>query len=119
MDKHNKQLKSGPRGKAFCDTPGTSCTYGADDLCINCGRKKGWRALKKAANQTPVEDPQPGELTIIGHVSEFLGPRIDSPETEAFRILRHTLEPLGYYFVDFGEVNMPTVEMWFKLHERS
>lgn len=32
-----------PKGKEYCDVPGTSCLYGPDDLCINCDRKKGWR----------------------------------------------------------------------------
>ena len=32
-----------PKGRDYCDKPGTSCYYGPDDVCVNCGRKKGWR----------------------------------------------------------------------------
>jgi hypothetical protein len=32
-----------PKGRAYCDTPHTYCFYGPDNICVNCGRKKGWR----------------------------------------------------------------------------
>lgn len=35
-----------PKGKEYCDTPGTSCWYNEKDICVNCGRKKGWRRAK-------------------------------------------------------------------------
>lgn len=40
-DKTAKTKK--PKGKEYCDTPGTSCWYDKDDVCVNCKRKKGWR----------------------------------------------------------------------------
>jgi hypothetical protein len=42
MDKSAKRPKK-PKGRAYCDTPGTSCYYDATDTCVNCERKKGWR----------------------------------------------------------------------------
>jgi len=44
MDKSASRKRSPPRGKEYCDNPGTSCFYGPGDLCVNCGRKKGWRS---------------------------------------------------------------------------
>lgn len=45
MDKTARTKK--PKGKAYCDVPGTSCWYGPNDVCVNCGRKKGWRQAQK------------------------------------------------------------------------
>lgn len=50
-DKSADQFKGRPKGKAFCDTPGTSCWYNSSDVCVNCGRKKGWRATRKSRNK--------------------------------------------------------------------
>ncbi len=41
MDKTAKA--SDPKGKTYCNKPGTSCFYGPDNVCVNCGRPKGWR----------------------------------------------------------------------------
>ena len=32
-----------PKGRSYCETPGTSCCYGMNDVCVNCLRPKGWR----------------------------------------------------------------------------
>jgi len=32
-----------PKGRAYCEKPGTACFYGPDDICVNCLRRKGWR----------------------------------------------------------------------------
>jgi len=39
----NKTVK--PKGAAYCNTPGTSCYYDAQNKCVNCGRAKGWRLI--------------------------------------------------------------------------
>lgn len=38
---------SKPKGKEYCDAPGTSCWYNKADVCVNCGRRKGWRSANK------------------------------------------------------------------------
>ena len=45
MDKSAKQT-SKPKGKEYCDTKGTSCYYNEKNVCVNCGRTKGWRKTK-------------------------------------------------------------------------
>lgn len=40
-DKTAKGRKS--KGRQYCDTPGTSCYYDEQDVCVNCERPKGWR----------------------------------------------------------------------------
>lgn len=42
-DKSTIGRKVKPKGKAYCDTPNTSCYYNEKDVCVNCGRPKGWR----------------------------------------------------------------------------
>jgi hypothetical protein len=44
MDKTAKVNK--PKGKVYCEKKGTSCYYSEDDICVNCGRRKGWRKVK-------------------------------------------------------------------------
>jgi hypothetical protein len=43
MDKSTDKRIVTPKGAAYCNTPGTSCYYNAKDVCVNCGRPKGWR----------------------------------------------------------------------------
>lgn len=46
MDKSARFGKA--KGAVYCDKPGTSCHYGPGDVCVNCGRKKGWRRFRQA-----------------------------------------------------------------------
>lgn len=43
MSDKSARSKAKPKGQAYCDTPGTSCYYGPNDVCVNCNRPKGWR----------------------------------------------------------------------------
>jgi predicted RNA-binding Zn-ribbon protein involved in translation (DUF1610 family) len=57
MDKENlKPRRRKPRGRAYCDVPGTSCSYGADDRCVECGRKRGWRYRKDSGHGPFIPD---------------------------------------------------------------
>jgi len=49
----DKTAKHGnPRGRAYCNTRGTACFYAVDEVCVNCLRPKGWRAVyRKGLNQ--------------------------------------------------------------------
>lgn len=42
-DKSADKFTGTPRGTAYCEAPGTSCWYNSDNVCVNCGRSKGWR----------------------------------------------------------------------------
>ena len=42
MDK-SARFTNKPKGPDYCNKPGTSCYYGPGDICVNCGRKKGWK----------------------------------------------------------------------------
>jgi len=46
MDKSARPYRTS-KGKEYCDTPGTSCSYGPENICVNCARKKGWRNVGK------------------------------------------------------------------------
>jgi hypothetical protein len=46
MDKNGPGPGYVPKGKAYCEKPGTSCWYNERDVCRNCGRPKGWRVHK-------------------------------------------------------------------------
>lgn len=48
MSDKSAPMNPTPKGKAYCDVRGTSCTYNKDNVCINCGRPKGWRKPKTA-----------------------------------------------------------------------
>lgn len=43
-DKDADRFRGTPKGVAYCDTPGTYCWYNSQDVCVNCGRSKGWRS---------------------------------------------------------------------------
>lgn len=48
-----------PRGKEYCDTNYTSCYYAETpegELCINCGRRKGWRKYRGTALEEKFKD---------------------------------------------------------------
>jgi hypothetical protein len=51
MDKSTQGKTITPKGKAYCDKPGTSCYYNALNLCVNCGRLKGWRKFVRKAKK--------------------------------------------------------------------
>lgn len=38
-----------PKGRAYCDTPHTSCDYDERGICKNCLRPKGWRTSQDIA----------------------------------------------------------------------
>jgi hypothetical protein len=35
------------KGAEYCNVKGTSCFYNKQDVCVNCGRTKGWRKRTK------------------------------------------------------------------------
>lgn len=35
-----------PKGREYCEKPGTSCFYNDKDICVNCLRPKGWRLTR-------------------------------------------------------------------------
>lgn len=43
MDKSVVGIRHTPKGKEYCDVPGTACCYNEHEICVNCGRPKGWR----------------------------------------------------------------------------
>jgi hypothetical protein len=48
-----------PKGQAYCDVPGTSCTYDENQICVNCFRTKGWRRktpIQRRTMETPYGD---------------------------------------------------------------
>lgn len=49
MDKTaiGKKVRQKPKDNYKCDQPGTSCYYNEHNLCVNCGRKKGWKRTCK------------------------------------------------------------------------
>jgi hypothetical protein len=51
-DKSADQFRGQPKGREYCDTPGTACWYNSDDTCVNCGRRKGWRNESGTSFQT-------------------------------------------------------------------
>jgi ribosomal protein L37E len=38
---------AGGKGRVYCDKQGTSCYYNEEEICVNCGRPKGWRRAIK------------------------------------------------------------------------
>lgn len=55
MDKQTIGRTIRPKGRKYCNTPGTSCYYGPGDICVNCHRKKGWRKSHMATIPYEVE----------------------------------------------------------------
>ena len=43
MNKKALKYKGPAKGEAYCDNPGRCCYYGRGDICVNCGRAKGWK----------------------------------------------------------------------------
>ena len=35
-----------PKGAEYCNKKGTSCYYNHLNICVNCGRQKGWRIMQ-------------------------------------------------------------------------
>lgn len=52
MADKNSPKRHTPKGRAYCETPGTVCTYNTADRCINCLRMKGWRKMSEADRLT-------------------------------------------------------------------
>lgn len=65
MDKTADKFKGVPKGKDYCDKPGTACWYNSKNVCVNCGRPKGWRKLAPATKschwcgttEAPIQEP--------------------------------------------------------------
>lgn len=84
----DKSAKAGhPKGRAYCDKPGTSCQYGPGDICVNCGRKKGWKTLPALIRRTlaALKDTKTGKVyTTKAAMAEAIAPEFGLDPTDNF-----------------------------------
>lgn len=74
-----------PKGREYCETPGTSCIYDESDDCVNCGRHKGWRKNFRRNQRAGLRPAPLSEETLVRNGITFTVQR-PTPDSITIRL---------------------------------